>query len=179
MPVTPSSTVVGVFQNRSAADQAVEALYNAGFERGQMRYVAANTSGGFFEDLKSFFTGASANTSHSEGDAANPLATLGLSREIAQYYSGEYNKGNPVLVVNAPGHEQEALGILQHYGAYNAQINSVDDGQPLMNAPQQSSYGTPTPQSSTQSWGLHSQPLTTQEAPFEDHQQDTEPFRRC
>ncbi len=175
MPVTPSSTVIGVFRNRSAADQAVEALYNAGFERGQMRYIASNTSGGFFEDLKSFFTGSSANTSHAEGDTSNPLAALGLARETAQYYSDEYNKGNPVLVVNALEQGQEALDILKHYGSYNAQINSTDDVQPLTNSPQANSYETLTPQSNSnaQSWELRSQPLTAQE---EDHQQDTEPF---
>ena len=59
MTVTPSSPIVGVFTDRSLAEQAVEALYHAGFEQEQMRYSVPGNAGSFFEGLKSFFTGTS------------------------------------------------------------------------------------------------------------------------
>ena len=135
-----------------------------------------NPSNSFFGDLKGFFTGASANTSYSGGDASNPLIALGLSREAAQYYANEYSQGNPVLVVNAQGREQEVLDILSRYGAYNAQIKSTDEVQPLANIEQKKSYEMSVPLNDTQSWESYSQPQTAQGASFAERQRDTEPF---
>ncbi len=119
MSVTPSSTVVAAFRDRWAAEQAMEALYNAGFTREQMQYVVPGT-GGFFEGLKSFFTGSSSYDS----DLAGSLNEMGLSNEEAQYYAGEYDQGNTILAVMTSGRDQEALNILGQYGAYNARAAS-------------------------------------------------------
>ena len=106
MTVTPSSTIVGVFRDRATAEQALDALYYSGTE----------TSGGFFDDLKNFFTGQ--NTS---GDVAHDLTDLGLSNDDANYYASEHSKGNVILAIKAPGRGAEAQTILQQYGSLNAQ----------------------------------------------------------
>src|SRR5215467_180937 len=117
MAVTPSSPVVGVFTDRSMAEQAVEALYNAGFEHEQIRYSVPGYSGGFFEGLKSLFTGRSTYG----GGLANDLTSMGHSDEEARYYSNEYSLGNVILAVQARGREQEAWSLLHQYGAYTSQ----------------------------------------------------------
>jgi hypothetical protein len=110
MATHPSSTVVGVFTDRSMAEQAMQALHDAGISDEQIRYASAGSSGGFLEDIKSLFTGTSSN-----GD----FSGLGLSDEEARYYSNEYNKGNSVIAVQASGHEEDVLSVLNRYSAYS------------------------------------------------------------
>ena len=119
MTVTPSSPVVGIFKDRSMAEQAIDALHNAGFTSEQVRYSAPGTSGSILADLKSLFTGQNA----SGGNITNDLTDMGLSDEEAQYYANEYKNGNTILVVSASNRQQEALNILQEYGAYNARTS--------------------------------------------------------
>ncbi len=111
------STVVGIFRDRSLAEQALEALTSAGFDRDQIRYSGSGgTSGRFFEGLKSLFTGGEATS----GDFASELSDLGVSDEEAGYYADEYRNGHAIIAVKATGREQEAQDILQSYGAYNS-----------------------------------------------------------
>src|SRR5437660_4666914 len=122
MSVTPSSTVVGIFKERAMAEQAIEALYDAGFHREQIRYSMPGNAGNFFEDLKNLFTGT--NPPDTGGDhLANDLTGMGLSGEEAQYYTDEYKNGNTILTVQAAEREQEALSVLHQYGAYNARVS--------------------------------------------------------
>ncbi|GHO88707.1 general stress protein [Dictyobacter formicarum] len=114
MSVTPSPTVVGVFRDRALVEQAIEALYQAGFSQDQIRYSVPGHSGGFLDDLKSLFTGSNSGS----GDLANDLTAMGLSSEQARYYANEYDNGNIVLAVHALDREQEALGIFHQFGAY-------------------------------------------------------------
>ena len=119
MSTNPRSTVVGVFRDRAMAEQAMGALTNAGFGRDQIRYSGSGstdgTSGGFLADIKSLFTGQDTT----RGNFANDLSDLGVSDEEARYYSDEYRNGRSIIAVKAPGREQEAINIMQRYGAYN------------------------------------------------------------
>lgn len=108
MATNPSSTVVGVFTDRSMAEQAMQALHDAGISNEQIHYSATDSSGGFLDNLKSLFTGST-----SGGD----FSGLGLSDEEARYYSNEYNKGNSVIAVQAPGQEENVLSVLNRYSA--------------------------------------------------------------
>jgi len=128
MSVTPTSTVVAAFRDRWTAEQAMEALYNAGFSREQMQYVVPGT-GSFFEGLKNLFTGANAFDS----DLASNLNEMGLSNEEAQYYAGEYDQGNAILAVMTSGRDQEALNILGRFGAYNARAASGTSAETASN----------------------------------------------
>ncbi|HLZ63741.1 MAG TPA: hypothetical protein VKR06_42975 [Ktedonosporobacter sp.] len=113
MSVTSPSIVVGVFRDRSMAEQALEALYNLGFTQEQIRYCVPGNSGRFFEDLKSLFRGAGNNG----GSLASDLVTMGLSDEEARYYANEYLNGRIILAVQSIGRRQDALSILHQHGA--------------------------------------------------------------
>jgi len=171
MSVTPSSPVVGVFTDRSMAEQAVGALYNAGFEHEQIRYSVPGNSGSFFEGLKSFFTGTSTNGD----DLANNLTSMGLSDEEARYYSNEFRNGNIILAVQARGREQEALSVLHQYSAYNSHDvfnQATNYAQQSSDSTQQANYGTSQPQNNAQNWQTQPQFGTSAEHPFEDREQD-------
>jgi DNA-binding transcriptional MerR regulator len=115
MSMNRPSTVVGVFRDRSMAEQAMAALSDAGFSRDQIRYAGPGTSGGFFEDIKSLFTAPGTTVEN----LAHDLTGMGLSDNEARYYADEYNSGNTIIAVKAPGREQEAMEVLNRYGAYN------------------------------------------------------------
>ncbi len=117
MSVTPSTTIVGAFRDQSAAEQAVNALYNSGFGQEQIQYMVPGTSGSFFEGLKNFLTG----TNEGGENLADDLTGMGLPDTDAQYYANEYNNGNPILIVRAAERGTEAINVLRQYGAYNTQ----------------------------------------------------------
>src|SRR5258708_16789804 len=164
MSVTPSSTIVGVFRDRSAAEQAIDALYNAGFGHEQIQYSIPGTSGSFLKDLKSLFTG----TSTSEGNLDNDLTNMGLSDAEAQYYSNEYNNGNLILAVRAPGREMEAMHVLRQYGAYNAGMEpgsvreTAGDVQQPGDDTQQGDDATSGQYNNVQDWGTQPQSQSPQ-----------------
>ena len=171
MAVTPSSPVVGVFTDRSMAEQAVGALYNAGFEHEQIRYSVPGTSGSFFGGLKSLFTGTSTN----EGNLANDLTSMGLSDEEARYYANEYSNGRIILAVQARGREQEAWSVLYLHGAYHSQgvfNQATNEAQRPSDSTQQDNSGTSQPQTNAQNWRTPPQFGTSAEPPFEDRGQD-------
>ena len=123
MVMSSRSTVVGVFRDQTMAEQALNALTNAGFTNEQIRYSGTNGStGSFFGDLKSLFTGEGA----ANGTFTQDMANMGLSDEEARYYENESRNGNRVLAVNAPGREQEAMSILHQYGAYNHTLQNAN-----------------------------------------------------
>src|SRR5215469_9621560 len=173
MAVTPSSPVVGVFTDRSMAEQAVEALSNAGFEQEQMRYSVPGYAGGFFEGLKSLFTG----TSPYGGGLAHDLMSMGLLDEEARYYSNEYSLGNVILAVQARGREQEAWSILRQYGAYTSQDVSNQAAtaaqQPSESARQDDSE-TSQQQDDAHNWRPQPQFGTSAAPPFESQGQDVD-----
>ncbi len=168
MSVTPSSTVVGVFRDRSLAEQAVDALYNAGFGQEQIQYSAPGTSDSFFEGLKSIFTGGSDN----QGNLADDLTNMGLSDADAQYYTNEYNNGNVILAVRAAERENEAMSILRQHGAYNIEIASgtfsqtPSELQQAGDYTQQSNYAASGQYDNAQGWGAQPQTQTVEEHPF-------------
>jgi len=140
MSVTPSPTVVGIFSDRSVVEQAIEALYQAGFSQDQIRYsVPGNSSGGFLNDLKSLFTGANSTDS---GDLANDLTSMGLSSEQARYYAHEYDNGNIVMAVHALDREQDALSVFHQFGAYGIH-NTLRDATSGVN--EDTAYREPAP----------------------------------
>jgi hypothetical protein len=135
MSTNPRATVVGVFREREMAEQALNALKDGGFDSNQIHYSGSNSGGGFF---KSLFSGQ--NTTND--DFVNDLADMGVPDDETRYYANEYNNGQSIIAVNAPGNIQEALNIMKRYGAYNS-YNPASSGtsQPANYAQQ----GTPRP----------------------------------
>ena len=170
MTVTPSSPTIGIFKDRSMAEQAIEALHNAGFTSDQVRYSAPGTSGSILADLKNLFTGQNTNS----GNITNDLTDMGLSNEEAQYYANEHANGNTILAVLASGREQEALNILHQYGAYNARTS--DSSSTATYSQQPSNFAqqadTTTDDASLQqqptSWSAQQQSASNEDRPLQD-----------
>jgi hypothetical protein len=116
------------------ADQALNALKDAGFNSDQIRYSGAGSSsaGSFF---KSLFTGQSTTSDN----FANDLADMGVPDQETRYYADEYHNGRSIVAVNAPGHVQEALNIMQRYGAYNNYSSAAAETAQPANYQQQGS----------------------------------------
>lgn len=97
---TYSSLIIGVFHHQSDAKQAIKDLRDAGFSQNQLGLAWREGS-------------------VTATDLFSDLVKLGVSQEHARYYDNEYQAGRPIVSVRADGREQEASGILRHYGAYN------------------------------------------------------------
>jgi uncharacterized protein (TIGR02271 family) len=104
------ATVVGVFEARARADQAVEELQRAGFRDDQVGVAQQAPAGeggkaatgkgrdaGFLESVGGFFK-----------------KLFGSAEE-----AGEYHAGRAVVTVKADGRSEEAWSILRRHGAYN------------------------------------------------------------
>jgi hypothetical protein len=116
------------------ADQALNALKDAGFSSDQIRYSggAGSSAGSFF---KSLFTGQ--NTT--KDSFVNDLADMGVPDQETRYYADEYHNGRSIVAVNAPGRVQEALNIMQRYGAYNNYSSAATETTQPANYVQQGS----------------------------------------
>ncbi len=112
----PYATVVGVFRNPAAAEKAIDALAEIGFERTKMRCLLAQDGSSLLDDLKSFVTGASPE----EERLVRKLTDMGLTDEEATYFSEEYAQGSAILAIKTQGDEAMAVNVLHQYGAHNA-----------------------------------------------------------
>jgi len=136
MSTNPHAPVVGVFRDREMAEQALNTLKDAGFDSNQLHYSGSSNGGGFF---KSLFSGP--NTTNDS--FVNELADLGVPDDETRYYANEYQNGHSIVAVDARGNEQEALNIMQRYGAYNGyRPVAVGTAQPANYAQQSASRPT-------------------------------------
>jgi len=112
---TTQGIVVAIFNDRAQAEQAVDALENAGFSGDQIRYAGHGaSSGGILASLKSLFTGEETDSVY------NDLVSMGVAQDAASYFQQEYEAGHSVVSVLAGERMQEATAILNRYGGYSA-----------------------------------------------------------
>ena len=112
---TRQQMVVAVFDERAQAEQAVNALQNAGINPEQIRFAGqGSSSGGMLDKIKSVFTGQETGTIY------NDLVDLGVPQDDASYYQREYEVGHSIVAVPAAGRMQEVTDILARYGGYGA-----------------------------------------------------------
>ncbi len=117
MTTTDRSTVAGVFSDDAQAQQAINALRQAGFSDDQISYARHGTSsGGFLAGLKSFFTGEE----HTKGGAYDDLVGMGMPEEDARSYQREYEASRSIVAVTGGSRMQEASTLLSQYGGYGA-----------------------------------------------------------
>jgi hypothetical protein len=140
MAINHRTNVVGVFRDRAMAEQAMQALANAGFDPGNIRFssTGAGTGGGFLEGIRSLFVAPTA----SESDITNDLSQMGLTNEEARYYSSEHANGNIILAVKAEDRDQEAISIMHQYGAYSYDTTH-NPQQTAGYTPTSTAYNTP------------------------------------
>jgi uncharacterized protein (TIGR02271 family) len=123
MAPAEQSIVVGLFQDRATAEQAVDELERAGFRNEQISYSGHGApTGGFLAGLKSLFTGE-----ETSGGVKTDLVGMGMPPEDAQYYQQEYEAGRSVVAVTdaESSHLQNARSILARYGGYGASRRSA------------------------------------------------------
>lgn len=112
---TRRTTVVGVFNDKNLAEQAIDALKDAGFSNDEIRYSgSAGGGGGFFDNLKSWLSGEETGTT---GNVESDLKNMGVPEGEANYYAREYEAGHPIVAVRSPGHENDALSIMRSNGS--------------------------------------------------------------
>jgi hypothetical protein len=176
MTVTPSSPIVGIFKDRTMAEQAIDALHSAGFPSELIRYSAPGASGSILADLKSLFTGQNVTSD----TVANDLSTMGLSDEEAQYYSAAYSDGNTILTVSASARAQEVDTILHQYGAYTtstAPSSTATTASPeASDSDQQAAYASEQArpqQNITPEWATQQHIADAEDVPSQYDQQDT------
>lgn len=124
MTTTQRSTIVALFQNEDQAQQAVDALLNAGFDSDQISFAGHGTPRGMLAGLKSLFTGEAMSTRGAYDD----LVARGMPEQDAQYYQQEYDNGRSVVAVSGTDRLQEAATILNSYGGYGTGQRSADYG---------------------------------------------------
>jgi len=117
MVMSEHSTVAGVFTDDAQAEQAINELLRVGFSEDEISVSRGGAAtGGFVDSLKSLFTGQKTTTV----TTADDFIRMGVPEHDAAFYQSELNAGRTIVLVRAAGLEQEASGILRHYGAYDA-----------------------------------------------------------
>jgi len=117
---TTQRLVVAVFDDCAQAEQAVDALQNAGFSNDQIRFAGHGAStGGILDSLKSLFTG------QDTGSVYNDLVSMGMPQDDASYFQREYEAGRSIVTVLAGERMQEATALLARYGGYAANRRSA------------------------------------------------------
>ena len=122
MATNAQRTVVGVFDERAGAENAIEDLQNAGFSSDQV-YYSGYDEGDREDRTTAFWQGITRFFTHKKTDLDDPLARqlkdLGLSDDEIRHYDDEYHNGRTLIAVNAPGREEEARAILRINGAHD------------------------------------------------------------
>jgi uncharacterized protein (TIGR02271 family) len=91
------TTVVGVFNNRSKADETIAALQKAGFQNDQIRYSSERKS---------------------QGEVIRDLIDMGVAPEDIKFYQRECEAGHPLVSVTSSTRIPDATSILLSHGAY-------------------------------------------------------------
>ena len=105
-----TTTIAGVFRDRSLTGQAADELRRAGFGDDRVRVISKN-QGGF---LSSLFPGRGGQ----EDVSADVLQ--GFSEDDTNFYQHELDNGSSLVLVQTQGDQQRAQEILSRFGAYNA-----------------------------------------------------------
>jgi hypothetical protein len=124
--------VIGIFQDRTQAEQAIDELARAGFDHQQIHFAGPGltvSTGGVLEKIKSLFTGQDV----SAGWLYDDLARVGLPPEETRYYQSEFEAGRSVVAVQGNVGMQMASLILARHGGYGANQRVA----------QSAGYGTP------------------------------------
>jgi uncharacterized protein (TIGR02271 family) len=110
------SVVAALFTEESQAQEAVDALLQAGFTSDQIGFAGHGTQHGLLASIKSLFR----KDSTSMNDVYNDLVTAGLPERAARYFCREYDAGRSIVEVLGTGDMQRAVTILRRYGGYSA-----------------------------------------------------------
>ncbi len=111
--------VVGIFNNSSMAEHAIEELKDAGFSDEEIQYSGQPAKKNVLKNIKSKLKGGEPQ---SREEIVESLMDMGVPEEAAHRCASEFAAGHPIVAVKSPGHEQDAITILRSNGgrSYNA-----------------------------------------------------------
>jgi uncharacterized protein (TIGR02271 family) len=164
MAIPEQSIVVGLFDDHAQAEQAVNALHDAGFRDDQITFSGHGaSSGGILADLKSLFSGQGTSES-----VYNDLLDMGMPEEDARYYQQEYEAGRNIVAVTGDSRTQEAAPILARYGGYgptrrSAQTTDMDTTTTTAQAPVTDTEGEQRIQLREEQLQVYKRPVRTGE----------------
>ncbi len=98
MQGTNRSIVAGVFTDEAQAQKAMSDLENSGFTEDQIRYSVHKGGSGITDSLMG----------------------LGLPKQEADFYNGEFMQGRTIVTVKTNDRQQEVASILSRNGGYDA-----------------------------------------------------------
>lgn len=101
MTTADRSFVIAVFKENNQAQQAIQDLLNAGFNRDQIRYSVRRSGGGIADDL----------------------TNMGIRRQEADFYNREFEQGGIVVTVHTNTQQQQAFNLLRKDGGYDFNTN--------------------------------------------------------
>ncbi len=101
MTTADRSFVIAVFKDNNQAQQAIQDLLNAGFNRDQIRYSVRRGGGGIADDL----------------------TNMGIPQQEANFYNREFEQGNTVVTVHTNTEQQQAFNLLRKDGGYDFNTN--------------------------------------------------------
>jgi uncharacterized protein (TIGR02271 family) len=101
MTTANRSFVIAVFKDNNQAQQAIQDLLNAGFNRDQIRYSVRRGGGGIADDL----------------------TNMGISQREANFYNREFEQGHTVVTVHTNTQQQQAFNLLRKDGGYDFNTN--------------------------------------------------------
>ncbi|GAC1364295.1 MAG: hypothetical protein PVS3B1_24570 [Ktedonobacteraceae bacterium] len=110
---TNETLAFATFAHTDHAEQAVEALHDAGFTTDQVRYSKQFTGRDFLTNIKDLLVFPDERQDESESDVLTMLQNMGLSAEEIQYYTDAYANGSFVVIVRSDGRQQQAESILR------------------------------------------------------------------
>lgn len=109
-------TVVDVFDNHAVADNAVNALQNAGVNPGQIHVSEhqGHPTTNYWQAITRLFS-----SSKGRDAVVEELKNLGIPDDKVSYYENEYDVGHSIIAVNAPGNEENVSAILRENGGHD------------------------------------------------------------
>lgn len=118
MPINAQRSVAVIFDGRTQAEVAIEALQNAGFSSDQIYYSGTERApkAPFWKGITRLF----AREKATPGDPLAPhLSALGFSNDEIDPYISAHHAGRFVVAVKAPERADEALTILRANGGHD------------------------------------------------------------
>jgi hypothetical protein len=121
--------IVGIFHNSSMAEHAIEELKDAGFANSEIYYSGPSGQGSLMDQIKDQLVREKPASAEM---MARALMDIGLPVEVSRYCAREFKKGQEIVAVKSPGHEQDAIIVLRSNGgyAYKEEIGKTSSNPP-------------------------------------------------
>jgi hypothetical protein len=122
---TPRTTLVGIFEDRLAAERAVDELERNNFKSDQVGYAIRGTGDpaqrGMISDAEGTKDARGAIAGTAVGGIFGALTGLGISEDEARQLEHEFKSGRAIVAVKAGPRAAEAAEIMRRHGGYDIQ----------------------------------------------------------